>query len=74
MFFKIEMHGELKIYHAFLRTELIHDGSNIKTRMAQLPAMNTTQFGFVKSHLPNKPQPMGTIYQPEIAPRTIQRL
>ena len=35
--------------------------------MVELPAMNTTQFGFVKSRLPNKPQPMGTIYQPEVA-------
>lgn len=35
--------------------------------MVQMPAMNTTQFGFVKSYLPNKPKPMGTIYQPEVA-------
>ncbi len=58
-------------FYDSLRTELIHEGSNIKTCMVQLPAMNTTQFGFVKSRLPNKPQPMGTIYQPEIAARTI---
>lgn len=58
-------------FYDSLRTELIHEGSNIKTCMIQLPAMNTTQFGFVKSRLPNKPRPMGTIYQPEIAARTI---
>lgn len=39
--------------------------------MVQLPAMNTTQFGLVKSHLPNKPRPMGTIYQPEVAARAV---
>lgn len=50
-----------------LRTELMHDKSNVKVSMVHLPAMNTTQFGFVKSRLPNKPKPMGTIYQPEIA-------
>lgn len=50
-----------------LRTELMHDKSNIKISMVHLPAMNTTQFGFVKSRLPNKPRPMGTIFQPEIA-------
>ncbi|HLR76394.1 MAG TPA: SDR family oxidoreductase, partial [Balneolaceae bacterium] len=32
-----------------LRSELIHDKSNVHLSMIQLPAMNTTQFGFVKS-------------------------
>src|SRR5690606_10659580 len=55
-----------------LRTELMHDKSNVNISMVQLPAMNTTQFGFVKSRLPNKPKPMGTIYQPEVAARLIE--
>ena len=50
-----------------LRTELMHDNSKVRVCMVQLPAMNTTQFGFVKSRLPNKPRPMGKIYQPEVA-------
>jgi NAD(P)-dependent dehydrogenase (short-subunit alcohol dehydrogenase family) len=50
-----------------LRTELMHDKSNIKTCMVQLPAMNTTQFGWVLSRLPNKPRPMGKVYEPEVA-------
>jgi NAD(P)-dependent dehydrogenase (short-subunit alcohol dehydrogenase family) len=54
-----------------LRAELIHDKSRIELSMVQLPAMNTTQFGFVKSYLPNKPQPMGKIYEPEVAARAI---
>lgn len=54
-----------------LRSELIHDKSNIKLSMVQLPAMNTTQFGFVKSYLPDKPKPMGRIYEPEVAARAI---
>lgn len=54
-----------------LKTELMHDKSKVKLSMVQLPAMNTTQFGFVKSRLPNKPQPMGKIYQPEVAARAI---
>lgn len=58
-------------FYDSLRTELIHDGSEIKTCMVQLPAMNTTQFGFVKSRLPNKPRPMGKIYEPEVAAKTI---
>ena len=50
-----------------LRTELMHDRSKVRTTMVQLPAMNTTQFSFVKTRLPNKPKPMGKIYQPEVA-------
>lgn len=50
-----------------LRSELMHDESKVKVCMVQLPAMNTTQFGFVKTRLPNKPRPMGKIYQPEVA-------
>jgi len=55
-----------------LRTELIHDGSNVNISMVQLPAMNTTQFKFVKTRLPYKPKPMGTIYEPEIAAEVIE--
>lgn len=54
-----------------LRAELIHDKSNIQLTMVQLPAMNTTQFGFVKSYLPRKPKPMGRIYEPEVSARAI---
>ncbi len=54
-----------------LRAELIHDKSNVKLSMVQMPAMNTTQFGFVKSYLPNKPKPMGTIFEPEAAANAV---
>ena len=50
-----------------LRSELAHDKSPVKVCMVQMPAMNTTQFGFVKSYLPNQPKPMGAIYEPEAA-------
>lgn len=55
-----------------LRTELMHDKSNVKISMVQLPAMNTTQFKFVKTRLPRKPRPMGTIYQPELAAEVVE--
>jgi short-subunit dehydrogenase len=55
-----------------LRTELMHDKSRVKISMVQLPAMNTTQFKFVKTRLPNKPRPMGTIYQPEVAAEVVE--
>ena len=54
-------------FYDSLRTELLHDKSNVKISIVELPALNTTQFGFVKSRLPKKPRPMGTIYQPEVA-------
>lgn len=54
-----------------LRTELMHDKSQVHICMVQLPAMNTTQFGWVLSKLPNKPRPMGKVYQPEVAARGI---
>lgn len=50
-----------------LRCELIHDGSNVKVCMVQMPAMNTPQFGWVRSRVPRKAQPVPPIYQPEVA-------
>ncbi|MEO8352564.1 MAG: SDR family oxidoreductase [Chthoniobacteraceae bacterium] len=50
-----------------LRCELIHDGSRVTVCMVQMPAMNTPQFGWVKSRLPKKAQPVPPIYQPEVA-------
>ena len=54
-----------------LRAELLHDGSNVKATIVELPAMNTPQFGWVKSKLPKKPQPVPPIYQPEVAAEAI---
>src|SRR5438309_8872320 len=58
-------------FFASLRTELIHDGSNVHTTMVQMPALNTPQFGWVKSRLPRKAQPVPPIYQPEVAAKAI---
>src|SRR5579864_1993074 len=44
-----------------VRTELLHDKSDVKITMVQLPAVNTPQFGWVKSRLPRKPQPVPPI-------------
>jgi NAD(P)-dependent dehydrogenase (short-subunit alcohol dehydrogenase family) len=49
-----------------LHCELIHDKSNVKLSMVQLPAVNTPQFSWVKSRLPDKAQPVPPIYQPEV--------
>jgi NADP-dependent 3-hydroxy acid dehydrogenase YdfG len=49
-----------------IHCELIHDKSDVKITMVQLPAVNTPQFGWVKSRLPDKAQPVPPIYQPEV--------
>ncbi len=54
-----------------LRCELLHDGSRIHLTMVQLPALNTPQFGWVKSRLSRKGQPVPPIYQPEVAAEAI---
>lgn len=58
-------------FFASLRTELLHDNSKVKTVMVQMPALNTPQFGWVKSRLPRKAQPVPPIFQPEVAARAI---
>jgi len=54
-----------------LRCELIHDNSRVRLTMVQMPALNTPQFGWVKSRLPRKAQPVPPIYQPEVAAEAI---
>lgn len=50
-----------------LRSELLHDGSHVQVCMLQMPGMNTPQFGWARSRMPNKAQPVPPIYQPEVA-------
>ncbi len=50
-----------------LRTELIHNGSNVSLHSVHLPAVNTPQFEWVLSRLPKRSQPVPPIYQPEVA-------
>jgi NAD(P)-dependent dehydrogenase (short-subunit alcohol dehydrogenase family) len=57
-----------------LRSELIHDGSNVQLTMVQLPAVNTPQFDWARSHMPYRARPMGKIYQPEDIGRAIVRV
>ncbi|HET6439553.1 MAG TPA: SDR family oxidoreductase [Anaeromyxobacter sp.] len=54
-----------------LRCELYHDHSRVKLSMVQLPAVNTPQFDVVRSRLPNRPQPVPPIFQPEVVARAV---
>jgi NAD(P)-dependent dehydrogenase (short-subunit alcohol dehydrogenase family) len=58
-------------FHESLRTELLHDRSHVHVTMVQMPAVNTPQFSWVLSRLPNQAQPVPPIYQPEVAARAV---
>ncbi len=55
-----------------LRCELYHDHSHVKVSVVQMPAMNTPQFTWVKSRMPNLPQPVPPIYEPEVGARVVR--
>jgi NAD(P)-dependent dehydrogenase (short-subunit alcohol dehydrogenase family) len=54
-----------------LRCELLHSHSGVQVTVVQMPAVNTPQFSWVRSRLPNHPQPVPPIYQPEVAARGV---
>jgi short-subunit dehydrogenase len=56
-----------------LRSELVHERSRVRVTMLQLPAVNTPQFEVVRSRLPDHPQPVPPIYQPEVIAKAALR-
>jgi short-subunit dehydrogenase len=54
-----------------LRTELLHRRSRIHLTMVQLPAINTPQFDWCRTHLPRHPQPVPPIFDPDVPARAI---
>jgi short-subunit dehydrogenase len=54
-----------------IRSELIHDRSPVHITMVHLPGMNTPQFSWCRTRLPRHPQPLGPVFQPEVAARAI---
>ncbi|GAA3834705.1 SDR family oxidoreductase [Sphaerisporangium flaviroseum] len=61
----------IKGFTESVRTELLHDRSDVKITMVQLPAVNTPQFDWVLSRLRRHPQPVPPIFQPEVAAQAI---
>jgi NAD(P)-dependent dehydrogenase (short-subunit alcohol dehydrogenase family) len=45
--------------------------SGVHITVAQMPAVNTPQFSWVRSRLPRHPQPVPPIYQPEVVARGV---
>lgn len=56
-----------------LRAELIHEKSGIDLVMVQLPAMNTPQFDWARTHLDHTPRPVPPVVEPQAAARAIVR-
>lgn len=54
-----------------LRSELLAMDTHVRLSAVQMPALNTPQFGWVRTRLPNHPQPVPPIYQPEVAATAI---
>jgi len=54
-----------------LRCELIHERSRIKLTMVHLPAVNTPQFDWARTHMSNAPRPVAPVFQPEVAAEAI---
>jgi len=54
-----------------VRTELLHERSHVHITVVEMPGVNTPQFEWCKTTLRSHPQPMGTVYQPEVAARAI---
>jgi NAD(P)-dependent dehydrogenase (short-subunit alcohol dehydrogenase family) len=61
----------LEGFYDSLRTELMHDGSNVRLTVVQLPALNTPQFSWGRTKMPREPQPVPPIFQPEVAAEAV---
>jgi NAD(P)-dependent dehydrogenase (short-subunit alcohol dehydrogenase family) len=61
----------IKGFTESLRTELLHDGSGVQVVMVHMPALNTPQFGWVRSRLAHRAQPMPPIFQPEVGAEAV---
>jgi hypothetical protein len=54
-----------------VRTELLHEGSRITLTMVELPAVNTPQFEWARTHMPRQPRPVAPVVQPEVIARAV---
>jgi short-subunit dehydrogenase len=54
-----------------LRTELIHEGSRIAITMMELPAVDTPQFDWARTHMSNEPRPVAPVVEPEVIAKAV---
>ncbi|HEV7158768.1 MAG TPA: SDR family oxidoreductase [Caulobacteraceae bacterium] len=56
-----------------VRTELMHERSGVRLTIVELPAINSPQFDWARTHMPRRPRPMGEVFEPEAAARAVWR-
>ena len=56
-----------------LRSELIHANSAVALTIVELPAVNTPQFDWARTHMPRQPRPVAPVVQPEAVADVIFR-
>jgi NAD(P)-dependent dehydrogenase (short-subunit alcohol dehydrogenase family) len=56
-----------------LRTELLHEASAIRLTSVHLPAVNTPQFDWARTHMEQLPRPVAPVFQPEAIAEHIHR-
>ena len=61
----------LRAFTDSLRSELLHDRIPVRLCMVHLPAVNTPQFDVMRNRLPNAPQPVPPLFQPEEVARVV---
>jgi short-subunit dehydrogenase len=54
-----------------LRTELIHEASHIDITMVELPAVNTPQFDWARTHMSSQPRPVAPVVEPEVIAKAV---
>jgi len=61
----------LRGFFESLQTELRHDGSNIRLTMVHPSTLNTPFYSWVRTTLPQKPNAVKPVFQPEVAAEAI---
>ena len=56
-----------------LRCELLHEGSAVSVSMLQMPGMNTLQFDWARNLFNHKYQPVGDVFDPDVAAEAVWR-
>lgn len=63
----------IKGFTSSLRTELVAEKSRVRVTMVDLPAVNTPQFDWARTHLDTTPRPVGKAVHPGVAADAIHR-
>ncbi|MCK1474950.1 SDR family oxidoreductase [Bradyrhizobium sp. 197] len=54
-----------------LRAELIHERNSVRLTMMELPAVNTPQFDWARTHMPRQPRPVAPVVEPGVIAQAV---